>query len=239
MSEDQYRLVRSLEEGHWWFRGVRDLVKRYVLREGEQMGRLTVLDAGCGSGLLLTELPVTSRVGVDVNEAILGYARKTEGIYYVAGSVMELPLGDDTCDVLISVDVLSNAGVRDDLVAAREFRRVLKPGGLLILNLPAYEWLRSAHDRVARTRHRYTSPEVSKLLSEAGFAQIRVTYRVTLVFPIVAMIRLIKRTGTATDVRPTSAWANRLLLATLLFENRLVTKLRMPFGLSVFASGRT
>src|SRR5204863_8825285 len=122
------------------------------------------------------------------------------------GSVEELPVADASLDVLVSLDVLSHSAVGSDEGAAAEFHRVLRRDGLVVIQLAAYEWLRSAHDIAAATGHRYRAREVKQLLEGAGFRDVRVSYRMSLLFPIAAAIRLLRRKGTETDVRPVPPW---------------------------------
>jgi hypothetical protein len=116
----------------------------------------------------------------------------------------------------------------------------LRPGGLAIVNLPAYHWLMSAHDLVARSARRYTVRRVRSLLRLADFADVRASYRVSLLFPVAAAHRLATRSADArTDVAEVGPALNRALLAVSLAENRLTRRgLRFPFGLSVFAVAR-
>lgn len=237
MSDRQYELVRAIEKEHWWFRGVRELLLGEIEHRLPHSDRdIRILDAGCGSGMLLSELEAGLCTGLDISHSVLCHARDRDRIAYVQGSIMDIPLQRDTFDIVISIDVLSNQGVADDRAALMELRRVLRPGGSLLLNLPAYDWLRSSHDDVAGTRHRYRAGELRRALEDAGFRDVHVSHRVSVLFPIAVLVRLLKRKGTSTDVRPTQGWLNLVLLSTLRLENRIVGRFRLPFGLSLFAS---
>ena len=159
----------------------------------------------------------------------------------VRGSVMSLPFADDSIDLVTSFDVLYHRGVNDEVAALREVRRVLKPGGRLLIRLPAYEFLRSKHDRAVHTRRRYTADTVNALLQEAGFFPERSTYVNTLLFPIPLMQRLIERVAPAleqqeSDLQQPSTPVNIALRWPMATEAAWIEMGgTLPFGLSIMA----
>ena len=150
-----------------------------------------------------------------------------------------LPFQDQTFDVITSIDVLYHARV-DDRAAVQEMARVLKPGGCVIVHLPAFEWLRSEHDAAVWTRRRYTRREVAALLQDAGLTVRASYYRNQLLFPLLALVRLLKRrrveaAQAVSDVALVPAWLNVMLRVVLRLETALPQRIRQaPFGLSVF-----
>jgi ubiquinone/menaquinone biosynthesis C-methylase UbiE len=153
----------------------------------------------------------------------------------VQADVQALPFAAARFNIITSFDVLYHDGVASDWDALRELARVLRPNGWLLLRLPAYNWLRSAHDRAVQTRHRYTCREVLAKLRAAGLRPIRVTYANALLFPVAAIWRMSQRHETASDVRPLPAWLNRLLALCLRAERAWLRRWPLPFGLSVLA----
>ena len=233
----QFERVRAVEDDHWWFVSLRELVVGSLA--SLQPGR--VLDAGCGTGRLLAELPASwERIGTDTNEDVLALARREfpGSIAWVQADIGDLPFDDQSFDAVVSLDVLSDKRVEDVGAALRELRRVLRPTGRLVLNLPAYSWLMSGHDRVAQTGRRFTTRAVRRMLRSAGFEVQLVSYRVTGVFPLAALRRLASRRGATTDVGHLPARVNRFLMAVARIENRVLRHVRLPFGLSVFAVAR-
>src|SRR5262249_11867668 len=147
-------------------------------------GGLDILDAGCGTGGNSRHLQRYGRVtGIDVSQHALRFARLRPGLALAHASVERLPFRDDSFDLVLSNDVLCPLHVSDDAHAAVEFARVLRPGGVLYLQLPAFDQLRSHHDAAVYTAHRFTAAETRKLLRSAGLQVRRVTYANALLFP--------------------------------------------------------
>jgi len=237
MREDEYEAIWRLEDTHWWYRALRRLVLTFAARAAPG-GR--ALDAGCGTGGLLKALSPRFRVvGIDYSQLALSLARRKVGYGLIRASVENLPFGDGTFDVVTSMDVLYHMGVRDDVASLREMRRVLKPGGVLLINLPAFEFLRGPHDRVIATRHRYTRAEICGKLRAAGLAVERATYWNFLLFPPIAAVRMCRRKREAeSDLRKPSAVANVCLNVLLRAEAMMLKLWDLPIGVSVFCVAR-
>ena len=227
----------AVEDRHWWYVGVRREVEHWLdglrPREGE---RLAVLDAGCGTGGLLANLRSSAwRAGVEISAEGLRRARTRGGSALVQGSVAALPFADGSFDAVVSIDVLCHSGVVESQ-AAEEAARVLRPGGLFLVQVPAFDFLRGEHDAAVWTKRRYRRAEVAALLSAAGLVLRRSAYRNALLFPLAALSRLGRRRKAReharSDVRPVPRPLNALLSAVLAVERRL--RVRFPFGLSVF-----
>ncbi len=155
---------------------------------------------------------------------------------------MTLPFRDSTFDVVTSIDVLYIKGV-DDRAAMSEMRRVTKPGGLIVVNVPAFEMLRGRHDAAVHTRHRYRKSEVGALLQEHGFEVLKLSYWNMTLFPVMMAKRTMerlsrKRAAPASDMSDLPGPVNNILTALMRVENRLLLATGMPFGGSVFAVGR-
>jgi SAM-dependent methyltransferase len=155
-------------------------------------------------------------------------------------SVNDIGLRSGSFDVVTSHDVLYFEGV-DDQRAMAEFARVLAAGGVLVLNLPAFEFLRGAHDEFVSTRRRYTRGDVARLVCGAGLEVVRTTYWNAALFPAVAVVRRLRKTRTQTpesDLRPIPAALNRVLYALLRLEAAWLRYGPLPFGTSVLCIAR-
>ncbi len=233
MDYAEYALMDAAEHRLWWYRA---LHARLVEAVGTLEGR--VLDAGCGTGGLLATLrarrPHLDLVGLEWAAFAAARAAAKSAAALVRGSVNAMPFADASFDAAIAADVVCHAAVDPD-GALGELRRVLRPGGRLVINLPAYQWLLSAHDRRVHNARRYTARQTARLLREAGFTRIRTRYWNGLLLPVmVAQRKLLARGNAASDVAPNSPWLDTALHAMTEIERRLPFSL--PFGGSVLAT---
>jgi SAM-dependent methyltransferase len=243
LNEAEYQRLFEAEGTHWWFVGMRAIAFALLddaRPESVDGGPPLILDAGCGTGSNLEHLAERGpAVGVDLSQEALRFCL-LRGVSVARAGLLDLPFRDSVFDCITSFDVLYHRWIQDDAAAVKEIVRVLRPGGVLLLRLPALEALRGAHDEAVHTRHRYTKDEVKHLLEEAGLTLLRATYCNTLLLPIIALRRGLDRfTGREeSDVnflpRPLE-WAFRNVLS---LEARLLRHVSFPVGASVFALGR-
>jgi SAM-dependent methyltransferase len=245
MDKKEYRVIYSVEDDHWWYVGLRRLVLAFINNFVRGKDNQVILDAGCGTGGMLAECNGYNAFGLDISEEAMNFCRIRKLPNVSLGSICDIPFEDNSFNVIISLDVLYHLDVSDDVLALKEFYRVTAPSGMLILNLPAYDFLRSSHDKMNYTRHRYTLREVRDKVERAGFAIERITYRNTALFPLAAAVRTIKKMfpgrgdETESDLKPVPAALNKFLKCVLDLENRLILSgLNFPFGLSLFCVAR-
>jgi SAM-dependent methyltransferase len=228
----EYERLAAAEDRMWWFRGLHaNLLAADVPSQG------VMLDAGCGTGGFLARLGSAGRaVGLDGDEGACRMARAKSGAAIVAGSINALPFADRAFDAIWSADVLCHRGV-DEAQALAEFRRCLKPGGALVLNLPAYRWMLSGHDRAVDNVRRYDRKGVLRLLAGAGFVAARVRYWNSLLFPLMVARRKLGGRGASSEVALLPAPLERLFTACLALERALAAAgVRFPFGGSILAT---
>lgn len=243
MEPDEYPRMAEAEDRMWWYASLHRRLEAALRRRAPRPCR-AVLDAGCGTGGFLRHLERAwaglDLAGVDLHPEALRIASARCGARILRASVEALPFPDETFDALVSADVLYHADV-DPETALRECRRCLRPSGVLVLHVPAYEWMRSYHDTRVHTGRRFTARRVRRLLAGAGLSVLEWTYWNTLLFPAAVMRRKLLggiRPDTS-DVRPCPAPLNALLAGVMRAEEALLrTGLRAPFGLSILAVGR-
>ena len=150
------------------------------------------------------------RVGVEWDAAAVRRAGQKSGAAVARGSVNALPFGDGRFDVAVLADVLCHAAV-EPAVALAEVRRVLRPGGRVVVNMPAYGWLMSAHDRRVHNVRRQTAGEVRAMLAAAGFSDIRARYWNFLLLPLMVVQRKVLAREGASDVAVFPPWLDAIL----------------------------
>jgi SAM-dependent methyltransferase len=242
LNVEEYARMYEAEETQWWYAGMRAISLSILgtqWRDGSADTR-RILDAGCGTGNNLAHFRRFGRtVGVDLSPDALRLCR-SRGVAAALGNLLTLPFAGETFDAVTSFDVIYHRWVADDRVAVREIARVLRPGGLFLLRVPALKMLWGAHDEAVLSRHRYTTGEVRRLLEDEGLEVVRLTYANSLLFPVIAvrrtLDRLLHRHGSDVGFLPAPMeWAFRHLLGV---ESRLVRHLSLPIGASVFALAR-
>jgi SAM-dependent methyltransferase len=229
----EYVRMDRAEDHMWWYRALH-------ARLCDALGGVSglVLDAGCGTGGLLARLrrlPGIQPIGLEWSMDAAGRAAGKSAAPVVRGDVNCLPFATASFEAAIAADVLCHAAV-DPPLALAELRRVLRPGGLLVLNLPAYAWLLSAHDRRVHNARRHTVAGVRAALARAGFTGIAAGYWNGLLLPLMLAERklLARDPHAASDVAAFPPWLDALLHAVTVLERRL--KLHLPAGGSVFAT---
>ena len=153
------------------------------------------------------------------------------------GCVMTMPLADACFQAVTGLDVLCHAAV-EPATALAEMHRVLAPGGRLVLNLPAFQWLLSAHDRRVHNVRRFTASEVTQMLTAAGFRVVATRHWNTLLLPLMVLQRKILASAPEdrSDVAAFPPWQDRILFGITEVERRLARlRLSLPAGGSVLA----
>ncbi|MCW5864746.1 MAG: class I SAM-dependent methyltransferase [Anaerolineae bacterium] len=244
MEPSEYHAIRRIEDHHWWYAGMRAITT--ALLESLYPGRrdLRILDAGCGTGGAMAHLARFGRVtGCDLSALALELARTRGLTEFGQASVTALPFAPASFDLVTSFDVLYHRAVGDPRVALRQFRRVLLPGGRVLLRLPALDWLRGGHDVAVHTARRFTTGSVAAALGDTGFAVERLTYANSLLLPVAVARRLLDRVTPGglparSDVTHHPAWLDALLRQPLALEARWLRRRRLAWGLTVVAVGR-
>ena len=217
MELNEYALMDAAEAGMWWYRALH-------ARLGTALAgvRGPILDAGCGTGGLLAGLPGGQLFGLEYVAVAARRAAEKSGARIACGSINAMPFADGSFAAAVAADVLCHEAVAP-VAALAELRRVLQPGGRLVVNMPAYGWLASAHDRRVHNARRATAGSLRRQLQAAGFAGVRVRYWTALLLPLMVVQRKVLARGAAaaSDVANFSPWLDAILFAVTDIERRL------------------
>lgn len=248
-SDAYFDVMAEHARTHWWYRARRALVGEVLARvalspSGDRMRRL--IDVGCGTGDNMAALGDAAGcvvLGTDLSTYALRRSPRTP----TGDSVVSVALGDAlpfasaSAEVIACMDVIEH--IDDDASVLREFRRVLRPGGVVVLTTSAYMWMWSAHDVWAAHRRRYTARQLAEVTRGAGF-EIEQTsyYNSFLLLPAwllrrTALRRLVK--GSDDEVAASSATVDRIFSALSRLERRWLSRARVPAGLSILVVARS
>jgi len=245
MNAAEFANIAAAERDFWWYRGMRRILFSLLDPLAGKRRIRTVLDAGCGTGFHAATLQ--ERYGwrvypLDLQMEGLAYA-KAQGVERLTqGDVTALPFPAGTFDAVVSLDVMVHLPRGVELRALNEMSRVLAPGGLLVLRVAAFDFLRSRHSEFTTERQRYTAKRLTPALGDRGIGVLRCTYANTVLFPV-ALVKFrvwepFTRRAPQSGVRPVSPWLNRLLALPLMAESRwLGAGLNLPLGQSLIVIG--
>lgn len=238
MQDSELHSMVAADDRHWWYRGRR----RIVLTEIERLTLppdAVMLDAGCGSGRMLDELISYGPVfGIDSSAWAVAAARARGHRGVTLGTVEHMPYPDGTFDLVTCLDVLEHTADHERTLA--ELRRVTAPGGYLIVTVPAYQLLWSAHDEANRHYRRYRRGVLREAALAAKWEVLRDTHFNSFLLPPLALVRLARKTrrseGRRSELALTPAWLDGVLASPFRLEAFLIRHgLRLPAGLSLLA----
>lgn len=194
MMDHVYPIFREVEEVHWWYVGRRKILEEFVAGICSQVTdrRPQILDVGCGTGgnvIMLNEHGEAH--GIDVSKDAVRFCHERGLDRVQLGAADELPFEDGTFDLVTALDVVEH--LDDDLGALKEFRRVLRPGGKVLIFVPTFMFLWGIQDEVSNHRRRYRLPELLKVVQDAGFSVERSSYANITFFLPVLVVRTLMR----------------------------------------------
>jgi len=236
MKEHTYPIMFRVEQSHWWYTGRRKILESFLEDICSHITdrRPRILDVGCGTGANLLMLSKYGDAeGVDISEDALAFCRERGLENVKLGAAEKLPYEDGTFDLVTALDVVEH--LDDDLGGLREMRRVLRPGGRVLLFVPTFMFLWGLQDDVSNHRRRYRLPELRRVLEQAGFEIERTTYaNITFFLPILLARKLMRATGIkAESENNINVPALNGLLGGMLGAESVVLKyMNIPFGVS-------
>lgn len=241
MNPDEYANLERVEENHWYYAGKRELVRRWLLQARAPAAGDVLLDCGAGTGRFAKEMEAHCRVLVldDHEEALALLRTRFREDQILRLTEQGVPLGDGALDYVTALDVLEH--VENDAAVVSGFARLLKPGGVAVVTVPASMALWSDWDEALHHYRRYDRAGLTRLFPEADWEVVHVNYTNVPVFPLVWLVRRWRRwfpgkgAARAEDKVP-AAWVNRFLRWQFTFLAR--SRAPMPFGVSLLLVAR-
>jgi len=240
------------EDHHWWFasrtRALKVLLDQYL----PQTPDFRLLDVGCGAGNMIHHLSHYGQVkGIEIDPRPVKMARQRGYDVDQFDAAQPMPFADNYFDAVTALDVIKHN--EDDLAILADSYRLLKPGGQMIITVPALMWLWSHNDDINAHVRRYTAAELKQKLAQTGFTVGRVTYNNFFIFPLAASLILLRRFAKArpqlashhldeaeyqVEMEPASPLVNTILTWVGQIEAALISRVNLPIGTSLIAVAR-
>lgn len=243
MNKEIYQILFDVEENHWWFIGRKKILavvfKKFIPKVKNP---LLILDVGCSTGMTSKFLAEYGRVcGVDLSSTALEFCRKQNFARVIQADANNLPFLDESYDVLVALDLLEH--LNEDRRGLREFSRVLKKDGYLIISAPAHKFLWSNFDISSYHFRRYRLKELKEKINQADFEIEKISYFNCFLFFGILAARLYKNFFKSHieldyELRPPVKIINTILKKIFCCEANFINRFNFPFGLSVFCVAR-
>lgn len=237
MHRDEYHTMFRVEETHWWYGALHRLIFQTLEQELPNWRDKKILDAGCGTGAILQRLGnPQNNIGIDISPEAISFCRERGLKNAHQADICQVPFSDASFDAVICSSVIYHEWVNDMRGAVREMCRVLRPGGLLLINVPAFRFLHSPHDDAVMTARRFRKPQIRRLLIEQGFTIRRLTYWTMLLFPLAVIARTLGASEMGRDFETEQAPISQRIFARIMtVELGLLRRFPLPFGVALFA----
>jgi SAM-dependent methyltransferase len=240
MERAEYATMFRVEETHWWYSALHRLIFQMLEAELPDWRAKEIVDVGCGTGAILKQLGNPEKnMGIDLAPEAISFCRQ-RGLNNVRqGDIHALPFADASFDAVICSSVLYHQWVSDVGGAVQEMHRILRPGGVLLINVPAFPFLHSAHDEAVMTARRFRKREIRQLLQKQNFKIRRLTYWTTFLFPLAIAARTLGGSRMGRDFESAGAsFSQRVFARIMALELRLLRNISLPVGVALLAVAR-
>jgi SAM-dependent methyltransferase len=238
--KNEYARMAEYEKTYWWHLGRLDIIRTYIGKAlGSRAPKASILNVGCGTGGTIDMLEHFGTVkNVDISDEAIKFMNNLGYKDIVKVDDIVLPFKDRTFDMVGAFDVLEH--IEDHLGALKEWKRVIKDDGAIVVTVPAYKWLWSAHDVSLYHKRRYTVRSLTKVAKEAGLRPQKKSYAIVFSLPLVAGFRMLnkvlgRKTDSETSYVKLSPAVNKLFTRLLQIEARMHRSVSFPAGTSVVA----
>ena len=229
-----------VEETHWWYKALHRLIFQTLEADLPDWREKEIVDVGCGTGAILKQLGTPEKnTGIDLAPEAISFCRQRGLNNVQQGDIHALPFPDASFDAVICSSVLYHQWVTNVEGAVQEMHRVLRPSGVLLINVPAFPFLHSAHDEAVMTARRFRKWEIRQLLQKQNFEIRRLTYWTTFLFPLAVAARTLGGSKMGRDFETDGAsFPQRTFSKIMALERRLLRNISLPFGVALLAVAR-
>lgn len=235
MQHELYESMRDLEDVHWWFTARRQILKKVLDAYAPPIENRRVLELGCGSGGNLELLGQYGELyAMELDDHAREYANRRGLCVVQKGSLPDdIPFNNIQFDMICLFDVLEH--VENDIGTLKALSKLLSPEGVIIVTVPAYDFLWCDHDTLHFHQRRYTRSQLAALARVAGLKVAYSSYFNCLLFPLIAGVRFLEKLTNkkGSDMKMPTLWLNKLLKKVFSSERYLLPGLKYPFGVSV------
>ena len=235
MDRRVYDRMAEHDSTHWWYRARREVLSDYIARYAKPPKDARILEIGCGTG---HNLPMLARFGtvdaIEIDPAARAIASQRLGKPVGDAPLPALPgVERGAYDMVAVLDVVEH--IEDDVAARKAMADCLKPGGVILIAVPAHPWLWSAHDVVNHHHRRYTRATLAKAIADAGLKPRKLRWMNALLFPLAAAARVAGRiTGRDdSDDSPPAKPLNTLFERIFRLERHLIGRVPTTPGVSL------
>ena len=237
MKSVEYATMAEREQSYWWHLGRLYIIQAYIQRATARKKTVKIMNIGCGTGGTIDMLESFGVVdNVDISDDAIRFMKEHGYKRITKVHDIELPFKNKSYDVVGAFDVLEH--IEDQVGALKEWKRILKDDGAIVITVPAYQWLWTEHDVSLYHKRRYTVSRLVQAAAEAGLKPEKKSYAIVFSLPLVAGFRLLnkalhRKTDSETSYVDLPDWVNSLFTRLLYAEAKLHGKIYYPFGTSV------
>jgi len=242
MEEFTYKEIFDSEENHWWFVGTRNIFFSQIDKYVNKNNKIRILDIGCGTGIVIKRLEKYGYTfGIDISEDAIRFCRKRGLENIIKAEATQIPFNNNAFNLITIFDVLEH--IKFDSIAISEVYRVLKKDGIAIVSVPANKFLWSCHDEVLHHYRRYSKEEIKGKILKCNFKILKISYYNFFLFTFIFIFRLFKKVfykikkekAVKTDIICVPKFINSFLIFILNIECKIISKINIPFGVSILA----